>query len=385
LRPAEFDHTSPEYVAVMHDWFNRLRQEPNLARSETNGGFWIASRHRDVTDVLHDHRLFRSGPGITIPPIATPVPSIPTESDEPEHTDYRRILWPFLTPKAVSAYEPFVRHEVTALIDAFVDAREVEIVKSFSTPIPALVTGRFFGFDREESLECYTWLEKTLGLASVDPGAAMAAAGKLFEFFAIALAKTAANPGDDVISAIVAGTVGERPLTDAERLGLIFTSLAGALETTVTAITYGVKLFGEHPNARTALRNRPDLIHGAVEEVLRMSTPAHCPARTVSTGCTFHGTELSPGEKVLLLYAAANHDDSVFPEPAEFNIDRPNNQHVAFGYGAHKCEGQHLARLELRVAMEELLRRIPDYEVVDQAEPTIGTGVNSVKYLRIRF
>jgi cytochrome P450 len=385
MTSVEFDHTSPEYVVAMHEWFARFRQDPGLPWSEAYSGFWIASRHADVTEMLHDHRTFISGPGIVIPPIASPVPSIPTESDAPEHTHYRRILWPFLTPKAVASYEPFVRSEVRRLIDAFIDAGEVEIVEAFSKPIPALVTGRFFGFDRDESLQCYEWLEDMFRLAAVDMDAALETAGKLFGFMATALGKAAANPGDDVVSAIVTGTVGDRPLTEAEHLGLMFTTLAGALETSVSAITYGVKLFGEHPEARAALKERPELIHGAVEEILRMSTPAHCPARTVASGCTFRRTELSPGDRVLLLLAAANYDETVFPEPLEFNIDRPNNQHVAFGYGVHKCEGQHLARLEIRVAMEELLRRIRAYEVTDEDELTIGTGVSGIKRLRIKF
>jgi cytochrome P450 len=167
-----------------------------------------------------------------------------------------------------------------------------------------------------------------------------------------------------VSTAIVNYDYEGRTFTDEECVGVLLTAIGGAIETTVSAIGFAVYLLGQFPEERRKLIDHPELVLSAVEEVLRMNSPVNASARTLKKPFEVEGVTLPAGDRVLLLVDSANYDDTVFEDPQQFRIDRPNNPHLTFGHGIHKCEGQHLARLELRVVIEELVRRLPEYEVV---------------------
>jgi cytochrome P450 len=191
---------------------------------------------------------------------------------------------------------------------------------------------------------------------------------------------------DDVLSAVVTHRFEGRGFTDEECIGIMFTSITGALETTVAGIALGLRIFGLNREVRDCLLAEPTGIARAVEEVLRMESPAQCPARTVTEAVDLNGMRMEPGDRVLLLFGSGNYDDDKFSDPRDFQIDRRPNSHLAFGHGIHKCVGQHLARLELRVAFEEILRRLPDYELVDAPTPNMRGGSTwGIDALRIRF
>jgi cytochrome P450 len=368
-----FDHHAPDHVATMRSRFAELRNTCPVAHSDAYGGFWILSRHHDVISALKANRTFSSASGVMIPSSPYPLRSVPTESDEPEHSHYRRVLWPFLTPAAVRAYEPLVRQTVTELIDGFIESGQADVMEQLAKPVPAQVTGQFFGFTVEEGRHIYDLKDTALRASSMgNLTRAQTASRELFDILQASLDTARQEPGDDVSSAIVTYDHEGKTFTNDECLGILNTAIGGALATTAGAIGHAIHLLWKYPEQRRRLVENPDLAASAVEEVLRMESPAHAGGRTVKESNEVEGVTLQPGDRVLLLFDSANYDESVFDEPDVLKVDRPNNPHVSFGHGIHKCEGQHLARLELRIVLEEFVRRIPVYEVT--GTPIISGG-----------
>lgn len=380
-----FDHTTAQGDPATLSRYRQLRRTCPVTRSDRHDGFWVISRYQDIIEVLRKNSVFSSADGIIIPGMANPLRMIPTESDEPLHTQYRSVLYPFLTPGAVKPYEPMVRRCVTDLIDAFVEDGSADLLTQFAKPLPAQVISQFFGFTADDGIRCYEWLCQMF-LGEHDPAAAVQGVTSFVGFLQEALAKARANPTDDVLSAVVTHRFDGRGFTDEECVGIMFTSITGALETTVAGIALGLRIFGLNRTVRDRLLAEPASIARSVEEVLRMESPAQCPARTVTEAVELNGTKMQPGDRVLLLFGSGNYDDEKFSDPEEFQIDRKPNSHLAFGHGIHKCVGQHLARLELRVAFEEVLRRMPDYELVEAPTPNMRGGSTwGIDSLRVRF
>jgi cytochrome P450 len=379
-----FDHNDPELVTTMRDRFARMRKTCPVMYSEVYDGFWVISRYSDVVAALQDHRRFSSADGIMIPSHkAVPVPAIPTASDQPLHMHYRRALWPFLTPGAVARYEPLVRETVTSAIDDFIETGRADVMKQLATPVPARVVGRFFGFSADEGVSLCEWFDTLL--SSRDEEEAQRAGAQIFEFCQASLDDARSHPGGNVSSAIVGYEGDGRRFTNEECLGLLFTSIGGALDTTVSAIGHAVNLLWRNPDQRNRLIQNSELSLSATEEILRMAAPAIGLARTVIQKCEIGDAVLAPGDRVLLLLDSANYDEDVFKEPEAFIVDRPNNPHVSLGWGIHKCAGQHLVRLELRVVVEELVRRVPDYEIVSTPTFTTTGQTHMPKNIHITF
>jgi cytochrome P450 len=378
-----FDHTTARGDTQTLARYGSLRRSCPVTYSDRHNGFWAISRYQDIIEVLRKNKVFSSAGGIIIPGMANPLRMIPTESDEPLHTEYRSVLYPFLTPGAVKPYEPMVRRCVTDLIDGFIDDGEADVLVQFAKPLPAQVISQFFGFTAEDGIRCYEWLcQMFMG----DEEAAVDGVTKFVGFLGEALDKARANPVDDVLSAVVTHRFDGRGFSDEECVGIMFTSITGALETTVAGIALGLRIFGLNRGVRDRLLAEPASIARAVEEVLRMESPAQCPARTVTEEVEVNGMKMKPGDRVLLLFGSGNYDDDKFSTPEEFQIDRRPNSHLAFGHGIHKCVGQHLARLELRVAFEEVLRRMPDYELIEAPTPNLRGGSTwGIDALRVRF
>ena len=380
-----FDHHTPDFDTTMRERFADLRAHCPVMHSTAYDGFWVLSKHGDIVRALRDPKKFSSGSGIFIPRPAS-VYGLPTESDEPDHTHYRRPIWNFLTPGAVAGYEPLIRETVSQSIDGFIETGRADVMKQLAEPVPAQITGQFFGFSAEEGLRIYELISTQFSQSfGGDVELPRAAGEELIALMQRSLDEARRNPGDDVSSAIVTYNVDGRTFDNAECLGMLRSAIGGALATTVSAIAYAVYLLWKHPDQRRRLVENPELAAGAVEEVLRMESPVYSVARTVLENTEVEGTELAKGERVLLLYDSANYDDDVYECPEEFRIDRENNFHLAFGQGIHKCVGQHLARWEIRVVIEELVRRIPDYEVVGTPAFTARGGVHTPTDLEIAF
>jgi cytochrome P450 len=370
-----FDHTVEGYEDDLVARYGELRTRCPIAHSDRHGGFWVVSKYDTIIKILRQPDVFASGDGVLFPPTPFPIRGIPTESDKPLHTEYRAVFMPYLTPAAVACYEPIVRQRTTALIDAFIADGKAEFVSQFAKRLPGQVVAGFFGLHPDDGERCYEWMTTIFTPTGDDGAEILEGVQNLATFITDALTRARSQPGDDLISAIVTheNEAGKR-FSDEECMGLLLTAIAGALETTVSSLASMLLLVDAYPDVRAELLADPSLTGRAVEEALRMESPVHGPARTVRRDIEIDGRQFREGDRVLLLFGSGNYDDEKFTEPQEFSLRRDHNPHLTFGHGIHRCVGAPLAQLEMRVALEEVLRRMPDFRVVDQSGPALRSG-----------
>jgi cytochrome P450 len=374
----QFDHANPGISGELFDWGARLQQESPIAYSEAHGGFWIASRHKDIIAICRDTQTFICSQRITLPPQKSPVPVIPLESDAPNHTFYRSVLTPFLTPKAVREHEGRIRGIVVDALQAIIQRGAGDAVRDFAALVPARSMAMIFGFTDEDAYRFEQGFSALVHAAgSGDIARQMAAVNDFKSFLMEKLSAGRANPtGTDLVSAILRHEVAGRQYTEDECLGLMWSAAGGAIDTTKHAIGHAVREIGSNPTIRQTLIDNPTLVPAAVEESLRMNASAFMDARYVAKDIALGGADMKAGDRVLLVYGWGNRDEAAFPSPNEMRLDRPPNRHLTFGHGIHQCAGLHLARLELKVALEELLTRIPHYELANpEARPILHGGM----------
>ncbi|CAJ1500559.1 cytochrome P450 [[Mycobacterium] burgundiense] len=370
-----FDHTTEGFSERALNVYREMRENCPITRSDQLGGFWVVSKYDTIIKILRRPDVFTSGEGIVLPALPFPSRGIPSESDPPQHTDYRSVFMPFLTPNAVAGYEPRVRERVGVLIDSFIGDGQADFIAQFAKRLPGQVIAEFFGFELDDGERCYEWLSTMMAPPDKDPSTAAAAGQNLLEFIVRVLTEARAEPKNDLISAIATHvTKAGTQFSDDECIGLVFTAIGGALETTVSGLASIVVYLNQFPEARAQLIADPTLVQPAVQEVLRMASPAHCPARTVHSDIEIDGISFKAGDRVLLLFGSANYDEERFTDPELFRLDRGRNPHVTFGHGIHRCVGAPLAELEMRVTLEEILKRMPDIQVVSQDGPDIRNG-----------
>lgn len=372
-----FDHGDPRISATLHEWRRRFQSESSLGYSDAYGGFYIASRHADIATIAKDTENFSSAQGITIPPLSNPVPSIPAESDPPMHRHYRAVLQEYLTPAAVRRYEDDIRALVTEAIDAFIDKGKADLITDLAAQIPTMATAQVFGFNRENAVRFDRGFRAVVEAVGTDVERQMRAVEEFIGFLKEQVEQAKANPGDDVISAIVTFDAHGQNFTEQECLGLLWSVAGAATDTTRHAIGHTLYHVHESPGVRQQLIDDPSLIPSVVEECLRLEAPAFMTARVAVKEVTIAGTTLQPGDRVLLVYGWANRDEATFPNADELVVGRPNvMQHNTFGKGVHTCLGMHLARLEVRLVLEQVLQRLPDYRLTTELDgPKLAGGL----------
>ncbi|HZT64994.1 MAG TPA: cytochrome P450 [Acidimicrobiales bacterium] len=365
------------YAGDPEPTYRWLRDQAPAYWDEANR-LWGISRHRDVMAVERNTRRYSSASG-SRPHIDMTDSMI--NKDDPRHLQQRRLVSDRFTPRAVRRHEERIRAIVNGLIDNIVEVGEAEVVEDLAAPLPAMVIADLLGFDHDRWPDCKRWSEVTMGAAGYatdDPRRPDGSIDAVMEFAAAAMELVAARraePADDLVSVWVHARVDDQPLDDGEIVQEALLLLDGGAETTRSVIGQTVLALATHPAQRGALLEDPSLLRTtAVEEFIRWATPILNMRRTVTEEHELHGQRLRPGDHVLLLYAAANRDERVFTDPERFDVTRTHNQHVAFGFGSHFCLGANLARLELRVMFEELLRRIPDFELADGSQPRFVPG-----------
>lgn len=384
-----FDHTDPRVSADLAGTYATLRGRCPVVKTDAHGGFWAVSRYRDIVEAATKHRTLRSGgAGVAIPSLGNALPALPTESDEPEHRAYRGVIWPFLTAEAVRGYEAAIRDLTNDLLDEFIEDGHADLVTAFAEPLPIQAAGIALGFTPDEGAKFYQWFRDMVAASGRDPQAAAEAAGAFLGFLGEALAEAAERPRENsVITAVVNGAHADgRPFSTDERIGIMFSTAAAAVETTTHAVAHTLNRLAD-PAVKQRLVDDPELIPKAVEEVLRIDTPNNMMARTAACPVDLGEQHLEDGDRVLLLFGSGNLDEEVFEDPQRFVPDRSPNRHLAFGWGIHKCAGQHFARLEMRIAVEEALRRLPDYRIDGEVPPPrIKAGLFwSLDSLPVRF
>lgn len=371
----DFDHADQHISLELIALGQQLRSEDSPVYNSNHGGFWVASRHADIVHILRQPELFICSRRITLPPQNSPVPVIPLESDPPDHAFYRAVLTPFLTPRAVLAFEPRIRAIVREALDSIVAKGGGDAMADLAARIPTRAMAMIFGFSDDDAYRFDAGFAALVNAAGGDAAVQLQAVDAFKAFLLEKIEERRENPGDtDLVSAILRFEQNGRTYTEDECLGLMWSAAGGAIDTTKLAIGHAVRELGIDEAARQRLIDDPAKIPAAVEESLRLNASAYMTARYVERDTRVGNTEMKAGDRVLLVHGWGNRDTAVFDEPDRLKLDRAANRHLTFGNGIHMCAGMHLARLELRITLEELLRAMPHYELVDPQAGAILHG-----------
>ena len=378
----DFDHTDPRWVADPYPIWDELRSRCPVAHSERYGGTWLPLRHEDVAAVAYDTEHFtsrsvvvsemRPGPEDLPAPIGL---APPITSDPPFHALARRLLLPAFSPKRIQALEPLTRDLCVELLDATAGRPVVDAAVDYAEHIPLRVIVGMLGFPQEDADIFRRFIRMVL--EDVDQSAeerqALVEQGELDEYMDARIAEHLADPQDDLTTFLLEAELDGRKLElDHVRGTMVLLMIAG-IDTTWSAIGASLWHLAQHPADRRRLTAEPDLMPTAVEEFLRAYAPVTM-ARLVAQDFDFRGQALKEGDWLLLPFPAANRDPEFFPDADKFMIDRADNRHAAFGLGIHRCIGSNLARMELRVALEEWMKRYPEFDLADPGAVTWSAG-----------
>jgi cytochrome P450 len=363
-----FNHTSPHLEHDLHETLSYMREHHPVAYSDEHGGFWTVSSYEEVLRVAQDWQSFSSEHGITVPSHPTKMPAIPEMVDPPLHREYKRLINAWFTPAAVSRQEQATRDLVTRLIDGFIDKGECDFMEAFAAPLPGRVFFEMFLHAPATELD---EINRLSSLASVPSNPdAIDARIKMLGWINDFVEHRRTEPvQDDVVNAVMNAEIEGRPITQMEILGILQLLLFGGLDTTAGALGMMMIRFCHEPEIPALLRARPELIVPAVEELLRLDGPFIFIARTAMRDAEVGGRSIKEGDRVLISWAGANRDEKEFACPHAFDLERQSNRHVAFGAGPHRCAGSNLARMNMRIAVGELVRRLDDIQLADDAEP----------------
>jgi len=371
-----------------HALYARVRAECPVARSESMfGGHGVTvSRYEDVLWALKHPEVFSSKDVVKI---GNDVPLLPLSVDPPEHAKYRRLLDPQFSPKRMAELEPEARALVNEIIDRFAGRGECDFDAEFSTPLPSTIFLALMGLPQSDLPDFLKWRDDTIrpaGNTLEEQEARRTAAGQAIEaYFVEAIEEKRRNPDDRLLTTIVHGEVDGRPMTHDELLGTTHLLLLGGLDTVTATLDCMIVYLANHPERREAVVDDPSLMSPAIEELLRHQTPVMMVPRIVAQDTEFGGVQLEAGDGCTLMIGAANADDDEFDDAGDVLLDRAANRHLAFGAGPHRCLGSHLARLELRVALEEFHKRIPDYSIKEGAEIHFSPGIRQADNLPLVF
>ncbi len=329
---------------------------------DERNGVWGITRHRDLKDISKDPETFSNAGGIR--PNFPPLPMM-IDMDAPEHNRRRRLVSEGFTPRRVRAGEEWLRGICDGILNRVSESGECDFVRDIAAPLPLIAIGDLLGVHPEARDDLLRWSDDMLkGQGSPDPAAMERATTAFVEYVnyigGVVEQRRSSGKDDDLIGTLVHAEIEGDRLDEDSLIHESLLILIGGDETTRHVISGGMAELLRNPDQFDRLRHEPDLLPTAVEEMLRWVSPIKNMARTATRDVEMHGRQVRKGEKLLLLYPAANRDEDVFDRPEEFDTARSPNDHVAFGFGTHFCLGNQLARLELRVMFERLLERMPD-------------------------
>jgi cytochrome P450 len=352
-------------------------------------GFWALSRFDDVLAAYRDWEAYTSTEGIALEEVGTASAPSMIGMDPPGQTKLRKLVVRAFTPQRVGALEPRVRGLTTAFLDRIVEEGECDLIARFAALLPSDVISTLLGAPPSYHHDLRTWTEALMhredGI-SKPPPAADRAVKNLLGCFSELIQHKRKKPGSDLISGLIDAELDGRRLADVEILGFCFLLISGGNETTEKLIANTVHQLSRHPEQREKILQDPTRIPATIEESLRFRSPTQYMVRATTRDIAIHGRTIPAGAKVMLLIGAGNHDERRFDSPERFDIARVMERHLAFGFGVHFCLGARLARLEARVALEEIHRRIPDYEVDEDGVSVVHAGnVAGLATLPIRY
>ncbi|AVH21230.1 cytochrome P450 [Nocardia cyriacigeorgica] len=369
------------YAALReHDPVHRV-----VPAEQPDHDYWVLTRHEHVYAAARDTDTFSSRDGLTVeygeleqigltanPPMVM--------QDPPQHTEFRKLVARGFTPRQVADVEPVVRGFVRERLDRLAEQGGGDIVKDLFKPLPSMVVAYYLGVPEQDRDRFDGWTDAVVAASTERTAAAQQASMEMLGYFAELIKRRRTDPGDDTVSLLVqAGMAADDADVDGlvQILAYTWTMVAGGNDTTTGLLGGAVQLLQQHPEQRAALAEDPDRIKLAVEEFARLTSPVQGLARTATRDVELAGVTIPAGRKVLLVYGSANRDEQAFgADAAELDIDRNPQRIMTFGHGPHHCLGAAAARMQARVALEELLARFPDYRVdIDAVEYASGPYV----------
>ena len=374
LTATSWDHT-------IWDHLRELQEHDPVHWSESDQ-VWVVTRYADVVGVSKNQEIFTSGEGVR--------PGFPgkiglIDEHEPRHGSLRRMINKGFTPRMVKILEQVFHQITTDAIDAVAASGKCDFVHDIAVPLPLLLIAEMMGIEKKDRHRFHEWSDAMIaGDGNLHDPVIMAASAKAFieysQYLTAIIEERRHKPQDDLVSILVgakddgvletfdnqssmaeAAGVEQSELANDELVMLLTILLVAGNETTRNGLSGGMQMLIENPSERQKLIDDPALIPGAVEEMIRIVSPVHSFSRTITRDTELHGRELKQGQEILMVYPIANRDPRVFEAPDEFQVER-NPTHLGFGVGSHFCLGANLARMEMRVAFTELLKRLPDME-----------------------
>jgi cytochrome P450 len=383
----DFDPHDPGLAPVQHEVLSTMLQSCPVAWSEAHGGFWTIAKFDDVVASARDYAVFSVAQGVMVPATGASTPVPPVQIDPPEHAAYRKILHPHFNPKAVLGYETLIRTAVADLLTPVLPEGHADLVQCLAKPLPTLVLAGVLGLDPDEGAQTLDLIDAYLDVFGKDPEQRRMAAVEFERFIRKVIdERRDVATGGDVLAQIVHSEIDGSPIEPEMLLGMVHVIISAGHETTINGLANVLFHIATVPGLREQLLADRALVPAVVAESLRIESPITCMARTVISDTTVRDVALRTGDKALLLYGAANLDPDRFPEPDEFQLGR-GVPHIAFGSGPHRCVGEHLALMELRVAVNYVLDTMPDFRIPQGAEAVWGSGAvrRGVRVLPVEF
>ena len=374
----DFSHVEPEWAADPYPIQDDLRQRCPVAHTDRFGGVWLPTRYDDVAAIAYDTERFSSRAIIVSnfrPPreLAPVGGSPPISSDPPFHHDARKLLLPAFTKTAVTRQEPGTRRFCHSLIDAFAGQDVVDAARDYAQHIPVRVIADMLGFPPEDGPQFRTFVEDLLEGINLPPDERIERVSRLFDYLLAQVNDHLEYQRDDLTSYLINAELYGRKLDPSHVVGTMALLLIAGIDTTWSAIGASLWHLAKTPGDRRRLAAEPGLLPTAIEEFLRAFAPVTM-ARLVREDVHWRGVDMKADDWILLSFPAANRDPAQFDRAGEVVIDREVNRHAAFGLGIHRCLGSHLARMELRVALQVWLERIGEFTLADPSAVTWSAG-----------
>ena len=371
----DFDHTDPAWTENPFPIWEQLRAVSPVVHTDRFLGCYLPTTYQAVKEIAYDTEHFSSRRVIVrdIRPEQT-ASAPPITSDPPAHKPAKQLLLPPFTPDAMKKLEPRVRAICNELIDEFIADGKCDAAARYTKHIPVRAIAHMLGIPEKDGELFIKWIHGILELGIKDDNALMSAVQEMDAYFADHIEHRKKHPSDDLISTLMnARDKDGQPLSDQHVRGSLRLLLIAGIDTTWSAIGSSLWHLAKTPADRDRLIAEPELMPLAVEELLRAYSPVTM-AREVMKETTVSGCPVKPGNMVLLSFPAANRDPVMFPDADKVVIDRKENRHAAFGLGIHRCVGSNLARMEMTVAIEEWLKRIPDFRLDPAGNVTWSEG-----------
>lgn len=373
-RPEDFDSMAQETFDSPHEVFRGLRERCPVAWTNGWGGFWALTKYDDIVAVLSDPATFTTTVQNVVPRVATSRRRPPLHLDPPEHTPYRKAIAPLFREARMEKWTPAVRQMAGELLEPVLAKGTADICRDFSYRLPMYVLAEFFNIPPEEANRVRDiGSAYNVALQERDDKLVQETSEQLYGIAKdiIALRKREPlSPDDDPTSALLAARHEGEPLPEEMILGTIRQLLVVGIIAPTTAIGSMMVHLARNPEHQAYLRTHPERVGDAVEELLRLYTPYRGFARTARRDVEIGGRTIKAGEAIALCFTSANRDADMFESPDEFKIDRPVRDHITFGRGTHNCPGAGLGRLQIRIAIEEVLRRTKGFELAGEIEMT---------------